>query len=250
MRLPALAGVVDRRLLVNYRVDPDIAASWLPAPFRPQLVNGFAVAGICLIRLVQLRAVGMPHWAGLTSENAAHRIAVEWSTDTGIRTGVFIPRRDSNAATNVAFGGRIYPGSHHRADFQIDEDAVGGLRAAFRSRDGSARVDVTVSPGFDFTRSRLFADLRSASEFFRDGSVGYSATRTAGRYDGLELQTSAWHVEPVTVSAAHSSVFSDLSTFPPGTAELDNALLMRRVPVSWKPLPTLVAESARAAVAS
>src|SRR5450631_100992 len=84
MRLPALEGVIDRRLLVNYRVDPEIAARWLPAPFRPQLVNGFAVAGICLIRLVKLRPVGAPRWAGLTSENAAHRIAVEWPTKTGI----------------------------------------------------------------------------------------------------------------------------------------------------------------------
>jgi hypothetical protein len=194
--------------------------------------------------------MGMPGWAGLTSENAAHRIAVEWSTETGMRTGVFIPRRDSNAATNVAFGGRIYPGRHHRADFQTDEDPDGGLRVEFRSRDGSASVDVTVSPGFDFTRSRLFTDLRSASEFFRNGSVGYSATKTPGRFDGLELQTSAWNVQPVTVSAAQSSVFSDLSTFPPGAAQLDNALLMRGVPVRWKPLPTLVAEPARATVSS
>jgi hypothetical protein len=250
MRLPALDGVIDRRLLVNYRVDPEIAARWLPAPFRPQLVNGFAVAGICLIRLVQLRPVGAPRWVGLTSENAAHRIAVEWSTETGIRTGVFIPRRDSNATANVAFGGRIYPGSHHRAAFQVQEPADGGLRVAFNSRDGSARVDVTVSPGFDFTDSRLFPDLSSASEFVRNGSVGYSATRTPGRFDGLQLQTSAWSVEPVSISAARSSVFSDLSTFPPGAAELDNALLMRRVPVRWKPLPTLFAETARAAIAS
>ena len=250
MRLPALEGLIDRRLLVNYRVDPEIAARWLPAPFRPQLVHGFAVAGICLIRLVKLRPVGAPRWAGLTSENAAHRIAVEWPTETGIRTGVFIPRRDSNATANVAFGGRIYPGSHHRAAFQVDESADGGVRVALSSRDRSARVDVTVSPGFDFTSSRLFPDLGSASEFFRNGSVGYSATKTRGRFDGLELQTSAWSVEPVTVSAAESSVFSDVRIFPPGTAELDNALLMRRVPVTWKPLPTLLAENAPAAIAS
>jgi hypothetical protein len=109
---------------------------------------------------------------------------------------------------------------------------------------------VTVSPGFDFTSSRLFSVLPSASEFFRNGSVGYSATRTPGRFDGLELHTSAWSVEPVSISAAQSSVISDLSIFPPGAAELDNALLMRRVPVTWKPLPALFAETARAAIAS
>jgi hypothetical protein len=43
--LPVLAGVVDRRLLINYSVDPDVIAKVLPRPFRPQLVQGRAVAG-------------------------------------------------------------------------------------------------------------------------------------------------------------------------------------------------------------
>jgi len=43
-----MSSVNERRLLVNYRVDPDVAATLLPAPLRPKLVNGWAVAGICL----------------------------------------------------------------------------------------------------------------------------------------------------------------------------------------------------------
>src|SRR5262245_19574917 len=76
MRLPSLRGVIDRRILVNYRVDPDVLARLLPSPFRPQMIGGFALAWICLIRLRGVR----PRWAGwlpgLRSENAAHRIAV------------------------------------------------------------------------------------------------------------------------------------------------------------------------------
>jgi hypothetical protein len=40
MRLPAIRGTIDRRLLVNYRVDPSVAARLVPRPFRPLLVNG------------------------------------------------------------------------------------------------------------------------------------------------------------------------------------------------------------------
>jgi hypothetical protein len=63
--LPVLAGVVDRRLLINYSVDPDVVAGILPRPFRPQLVRGRAVAGICLIRLRNMRPAGLPSWVGL-----------------------------------------------------------------------------------------------------------------------------------------------------------------------------------------
>jgi hypothetical protein len=32
MILPSLEGLVERRLLVNYRVDPEVAEQLLPAP--------------------------------------------------------------------------------------------------------------------------------------------------------------------------------------------------------------------------
>lgn len=51
MRIPIIQGAIDRRILVNYRVDPDTLAKALPSPFRPKLVHGVSMAGICLIRL-------------------------------------------------------------------------------------------------------------------------------------------------------------------------------------------------------
>src|ERR1700712_2436142 len=121
MRAPRMTGVIDRRLLVNYRVDPDAARAILPASLRPQLVDGVAAAGICLLRLRELRPAGFPAAIGLGSENAAHRIAVEWDDESGVRTGVFVPRRDSGSMINVAVGGRLFPGVHGSADFEVDE---------------------------------------------------------------------------------------------------------------------------------
>ena len=60
MRLPEMQGEIERRLLVNYRVDPEVMARVLPQPFRPQLVGDAAVAGICLIRLGHLRPSRVP----------------------------------------------------------------------------------------------------------------------------------------------------------------------------------------------
>jgi hypothetical protein len=60
MRLPQIAGRIERRLLVNYRVDPEAVARVLPEPFRPQLVGDVAIAGICLIRLRAMRPARYP----------------------------------------------------------------------------------------------------------------------------------------------------------------------------------------------
>jgi hypothetical protein len=108
MKLPVVESIVERRLLVNYRVDPGVAARLLPAPFRPQVVNGWAVAGVCLIRLAELRPRGLPRRLGMRSENAAHRIAVEWDAPDGTTaSGVWIPRRHTGATFNALAGGRL-----------------------------------------------------------------------------------------------------------------------------------------------
>lgn len=233
-----VSGVIERRLLVNYRVDPQVVRALLPAPLRPILVGGWAVAGICLIRLGRLRPEWAPGWVGLRSENAAHRIAVEWDGPDGPVAGVYIPRRDSASAVNVLAGGRLFPGEHDRADFDVRESPH-NLRVSFRSDDRTQRVDVEVDTAGEFGGSELFADLATASDFFQAGSVAWSATRGGQRLDGLEMRTRSWRVEPVAIRAAHSSFLADQDRFPPGTIALDCALLMRDVPVTWTPLPAL-----------
>jgi uncharacterized protein YqjF (DUF2071 family) len=47
MMIPVIQGVIDRRLLLNYRVDADVVATLLPAPFRPKIHTGYAIVGIC-----------------------------------------------------------------------------------------------------------------------------------------------------------------------------------------------------------
>ena len=91
---------------------------------------------ICLIRLEQIRPSGVPAFLGWKSENAAHRIAVEWTdADCQNRRGVFIVRRDTNSLVNVAAGGHLFPGQHHRAKFEV-QDQKGNVDVAAQSADG------------------------------------------------------------------------------------------------------------------
>src|ERR1039458_6530667 len=100
MRIPVIRGVIERRILVNYRVDPIVLARVLPEPFRPKLFGGVGMAGICLIRLKHMRPRILPSWLGISSENAAHRIAVQWESEGQIREGVYVLRRDTSSHLN------------------------------------------------------------------------------------------------------------------------------------------------------
>ncbi|MCP2299227.1 putative conserved protein (COG2071) [Nocardia amikacinitolerans] len=230
--MPQISSVIERRLLVNYRVEPDVAAALLPAPLRPHLVGDWAVAGICLIRLGRVRPVGLPSAVGVRSENAAHRIAVEWDGPDGVESGVYIPRRDSGSPLNVLLGGCLFPGVHSFARFDVAESGH-DLHVAYTSRDNSTKVSVDVRTVDEFEGSAMFPDLATASDFFQRGRNGFSASRNGTRLDGLELDTHAWQVSPAHTHAVRSTFFEDRTRFPRGSATLDCTLLMRDVPAVW-----------------
>lgn len=232
MRLPAIAGVIDRRILVNYRIDPAVLAAILPAPFRPKLVHGHAMGGICLIRLKKVRPKLLPLAIGITSENAAHRIAVEWDDGDQSREGVFIPRRDTDCLLNVFAGGRLFPGEHHHARFMVKETGD-QLSVALVSRDGDTRVSIAGRVAPSLPADSIFANLDEASQFFEAGSLGYSATSDDGRFDGIELQCKSWSVAPLEVEQVASSYFDDETRFPRGSVKFDHALLMRGIEHEW-----------------
>jgi hypothetical protein len=232
MSIPVIQGLIDRRILVNYRVDPRVLAEILPAPFRPQLVAGYGLAGICLIRLRRIRPQMAPWLPGISSENAAHRIAVEWTQDGQLRQGVYIPRRDTSSRLNALAGGRLFPGLHHHARFEVAESEK-RLSVAFRSDDGSAHAAVAGRVSDAWPSTSAFDSLAEASAFFEAGSLGYSATGERGQFDGLELRTFGWHVEPLQIEQLESSYFGDHRLFPRGSLEFDCALLMRGIEHQW-----------------
>ena len=79
MYLPTLEGIIDRCILVHYRVDPVALQRLLPAPFQPKPIGGMGITGICLIRLTHLRPRSLPELIGVSSSHP-------WSVRTPIRS--------------------------------------------------------------------------------------------------------------------------------------------------------------------
>lgn len=233
MRLPKVHGTIKRRLLINYRVDPAVMQRHLPAPFRPKLHEGSAIAGMCLIRLEDIRPRRFPRLIGLSSENAAHRIAVVWEDETGPREGVYIPRRDTGSLVNHLAGGRLFPGEHQRATFRVIEDEQ-RIALHMQSADGRIEIDVVGRLAEQLPAASSFASVNEASAFFEGGGVGYSVTSSGRRLDGVVLKTDSWKVEPLAIEQAHSSYFADAAMFPAGSICLDCGLIMRNITHEWE----------------
>jgi hypothetical protein len=183
---------------------------------------------------------------GVGSENAAHRVAVEWGSPERPQRGVYIWRRDSGSLLNVWAGGRLFPGVHRRARFLSREtDRTFAIRV--EEPCGGTLLAVRACRAEAWPPSSVFATLDEACEFFRDGACGYSCAAHRGGLQGVELRCRRWTAAPLAVEAAESRFFADAAAFPRGSIELDSALLMEDVEHEWHALPDI---DGRAAIAT
>jgi Uncharacterized conserved protein (COG2071) len=242
MILDTVHGIIDRRVLLNYRLDPEVLERVLPPPFRPKLYAGHGIGGVCMIRFKELRPRFLPAWLGLGSENAAHRIAVEWEQDGKMREGVFIPRRDTNSWFNKTLGGRVFPGIFQRSRFEGLETGSSVSLRIVRS-DGGTEIAFAGHVADELAATSIFPSLDDAAAFFSLGATGYSATYVEGHYHGMDLYSLNWTVLPLVIDEAQSCFFDDRQRFPPGSVELDCALLMRGIEHEWHSRPDLYLSS-------
>ena len=232
MKIPNIHGYIDRRILINYTLDPNVASNLIPPPFRPLLYKGRAIAGICLIRLKSIKPKGFNNLLGISSENGAHRFAVEWDENGITKQGVYIPRRDTSSFINTIAGGRLFPGKHYKAKFSINEQA-GNYNIGFVSSDATS-LSITASKTNLLTQTSIFGSLENASAFFQNGCLGY--TPSGKSFDGVKLNTYSWQVSPLLVHTVQSSYFENETLFPKGSVVFDNALLMTNIEHEWQML--------------
>lgn len=245
LSIPTLSGTIARRLLVNFRADPGVVQSLLPSPFRPQLQKGYAILGVCLIRLEGVRPAFSPPGLALSSENAAHRFAVAWDDEQGEeQTGVYIPRRDTNSRLSALCGGRLFPGEQHLARFEVALDSNGELDFSMRSRDGAVEVRLRGRTSDKWPASSCFANVEEASAFFQGGTRGFSPRSRTHGVDGMQLHTDLWRVEPFEASEVFSNFYADQTKFPRESVEYDHTLFMHDIAHQWSATPELEALSA------
>ncbi|HEX7127161.1 MAG TPA: DUF2071 domain-containing protein [Thermodesulfobacteriota bacterium] len=233
--LPPLEGVIARRVLINFRADPQVVRALVPAPFEVVTQEGAAVVGVCLIRLAQLRPKGLAGFVGIASDSMAHRVAVRCPTPEGFREGVFVWQRHSDTALLTLLGGRLFPGVHHRARFHSVEGESGLRVEAFT---GQSRSDVSVSARRvpEWRPTPLFPTLEAARAFFARGDRGVSCSPGQRRLEAAPPGTLEWSPSPLAVSHVRVAFFEDRQRFPGGSIAFDGAVLMHAVPHGWHDL--------------
>jgi len=230
--MPVLDGVIDRRILINYRVHPEAVKSLVPAHLEPLVVNGYASAGICLLRLKDIGFKHAPRLLRITSENAAHRFLVSYRDGNKQVQGVYIPRRDTDSRLNVLLAGKLLSWPHYPATFHSSE-ANGHYAVTMESHDEYSKLSIEAELSEKFPTVSMFDSLDQASVCFRDCQIGVSPSSSSQSFKSIRLETKSWQVKPLCVQKLQSSYFENRLNFPEGTIQFDNALLMEGIEHEW-----------------
>ena len=220
-------GKITHRILLNYKIDADVMKRNLPPEFEPKLVNGYAIGGICQVSLSEMRPNGLPSIVGVSSHNAAHRIAVTCNQGEG----VFVTRRDTNSNLNTFSSGTFFPGVYKKAKFDIETDT--NLYEVQISKDNNILMSFKGKLSTSIPSSSVFNTPQEVSDFFLKGNIGWSKKENSEEFDTIELNATSWKMQPLEVISEYSSYFYDESKFPKGSVQLDSAMIMQNLDHSW-----------------
>lgn len=234
---PAIRGVMERRILVNYRVDVGTLDAVLPESFRGREVgeSGKGIGGLCFMRLKNARPRFSPKAAGVSAETVTHRISAVRDENGKEAPCVYVPRRDISSEFGAAIGRSTLSTEINCADFRVWEgEDVSRIRVD--CGDEYVGVETHETDDDEIKEGSVFDSLESASEFFCEEGVEYS--RSGERYDGVEFCPREWGMKPVEVVELQSSFFERLEG-----AELDSAFRMEDIEHEWRPRRSVPAAS-------
>jgi len=228
--VPRLEGHVARRVLVNCRTRPGNLAHLLPTPLRLQIVEGQAIFGLCWIRLESVRLAGWPRWTGLSMDNLAHRIAVEWTEAGQVRTGVHIFRRETSLGLAAWTSGRVVPGPMNLGHFDARETGE-AWNLDLRTPDSEADVDLATRTADRVPTDSVFHSMEGLRSFLEAGAVGWSANRTGDCIEAMHMAVERFQVQPLEVRHLRCRWFERQL----GDAEwcVDSAVRMEPTGVRW-----------------
>ena len=226
MRAPALSGRIERRICIQYRINPSVARRFLPDHIRPKLYQGSALGGICVFRFAPARARILPIPLGFGTELAWHRIAVEWDAGATVAHGQYLLRCEADSRPSARLTPKVLPCSEPAARITVRSND-GGLSISMKSVDGNGDLNLAAVPDDHWPEDSVFPSAKAAQLALSGGHVLWPSNER-GETEGFEVAAGQGTVASLTSHGIDSAWYDDRDRFPLGSIGFDSALLISR----------------------
>jgi hypothetical protein len=203
--LPLGRRPVQSRVLVVYRLDPQVVQTYLPDGLLPRVVSGYAIAAACYTRLG-----GTALFRDSGTDHLAYRFAVQ--REDGVEAA-WIPRRETSSWFEARCGA-FMRGEYGKSSFEVKEDA---LSIELSVAEGDSEHFYLRGEAGGFPQGSVFPTAHALEHFLGDEIVR-PYDPIAPEADELDLAESV-AAEPLAIFEVRSPFFEQAGL----EAQLDSA---------------------------
>ena len=228
-----MVGRIDECFLLSYAVDPERAATLVPAGLDLITHRGCAFLNIVVCRIERMRPRLVPNALGLTYWHVAYRLHVSATISRGISIeGLYFLRSDVDRPLFGAIGNRLTDFKFHRSRVTFRSAGQGwALTVIDPCGVGSAimRARPTINP----PRCGLFPSIEERERVLKYAPFGLSVSRSGQHVRVAEVQRDErmWKEMPVAVEAAQWRFPESLGLH---TGELARATRVSPIDYRWR----------------
>lgn len=206
--LPAVRASLAERYIFNFRLPPQMLATYLPVPWlTPQEVRGAGIASFCILDLRGITVAPLTTAVGLDSISCAPRYAVLDASGEEASPAVFVTERQTNSAFGAWFTSLGFSAPHPRVEAVIDHQEDRTLLRV-TSLDDGLLFAATVRPAAA-SDSELFASPQKFAEFIAQGVSSYGRSRHGSRLTKVDLHKEDVSYTPLAASSLGGAFAED-----------------------------------------
>ena len=223
-------GVVTRRFLISYPVQPSALSRFLPPDAELSTWQGFAWVSACFVNIRHMRPSLVPAPVGIDFNYLVHRTRARLPYPDGIRReSVLVLEANINSRVFAALGQRL-PGVSFRArDIRLLE-TPDCWRVQMQDDDGTLlyQADIAkVSIGEGLPTHSYFPDLASADAFLLHVSYGAEWHAETRRLQFLAETHDSWRAQ---AGGCRTHRYAFLEALDGALPQADHVITMTNIP--------------------
>ena len=224
-----MAGVVRRRFLISYSVEPSLLAPFVPTGGELSLYNGMAWVSACFVDLADMRPSFVPKGLGSQFLYLIHRTRAKLPYPDGeLRESVLVLEPNMNKPL-LARLGRASTGVNFRVRDFAFEETVGGW--SLRMSDGMTvlfEAEIARNTiGDTLPKQSRFENAKAADDFLLGVAYGGEWNRNSGRLRLLAETHEPWKTY---VGACETKRYAFLEGLGVAQPRADHVITMTDIP--------------------
>lgn len=225
-----LNGVVTRRFLISYPVQPAVLSAFLPPHAELSTWQGLAWVSACFVNIRHMRPSLVPSPVGMEFNYLVHRTRARVPYPDGVRReSVLVLEANINRRAVAAIGQRLPGVRFHARDIKLLE-APDSWSVQMRADDGALlyQADIAKSSIADeLPAGSRFPDLATADKFLLNVSYGAEWHAQTGSMQFFAETHDAWHAQAGSCKSRRFALLESLGAAAP---QADHVITMTNVP--------------------